>query len=402
MYENFYGLKEKPFNLTPDPDYLYMSPGHENVYNHLEYAIQESKGFVVVSGEVGAGKTTLINFLLRKVPQAIHVGIINNTLVQPQELLRMICQEFELEITNVEKSVLLTRFYNYLLESYSKRERVILIIDEAQNLPEKSLEEIRMLSNLEAEKDHLIQMILVGQPQLKEKLRRKSLEQFVQRVTVYCHLNALDRAQLDNYIRHRLTVAGAQNLDIFDSEALNAIFKHSLGIPRLINILCDSALVYGYADDVKIIGRELIDTVAQARNLGERADSQDSLPVEEKIIEAVTSDSLALLRQEFEGRFKMLEEKLASQEDMILNVSNRLESRQGQKDERDEIIIKLFKMVKKNLDRQAANLTAQLQEQRDSLSTMASRKKADKKQPIRLLQPQKGQDPDPAPLIDLG
>jgi general secretion pathway protein A len=395
MYESFYGLKEKPFNLTPDPDYLYMSPGHENVYNHLEYAIRESKGFVVVSGEVGAGKTTLINYLLRKIPQAIHVGIINNTLVQPQELLRMICQEFDLEINHDEKTVLLTRFYNYLLERYSKRERVILIIDEAQNLPEKSLEEIRMLSNLESEKDHLIQMILVGQPQLKEKLRRKSLEQFVQRVTVYCHLNALDRAQVDHYIRHRLSVAGAQNPDIFDPEARDAIFKHSFGIPRLINILCDSALVYGYADDVKMIGRELIDTVAQARNLGERGDSQDSLQdEEEKIIEAATSDSLALLRQELEGRFKMLEEKIASQEDRILNISKALESRQGQRDERDEIIIKLFRMMKKDLKRQANMLTARLQEQNNSLSTMVSREKANKIQPLTLLQPKK-QDPDP-------
>jgi len=395
MYESFYGLKEKPFNLTPDPDYLYMSPGHENVYNHLEYAIRESKGFVVVSGEVGAGKTTLINYLLRKIPQAIHVGIINNTLVQPQELLRMICQEFDLEINHDEKTVLLTRFYNYLLERYSKRERVILIIDEAQNLPEKSLEEIRMLSNLESEKDHLIQMILVGQPQLKEKLRRKSLEQFVQRVTVYCHLNALDRAQVDHYIRHRLSVAGAQNPDIFDPEARDAIFKHSFGIPRLINILCDSALVYGYADDVKMIGRELIDTVAQARNLGERGDSQDSLQdEEEKIIEAATSDSLALLRQELEGRFKMLEEKIASQEVRILNISKALESRQGQRDERDEIIIKLFRMMKKDLKRQANMLTARLQEQSNSLSTMVSREKANKIQPITLLQPKK-QDPDP-------
>jgi general secretion pathway protein A len=394
MYESFYGLKEKPFNLTPDPDYLYMSPGHENVYNHLEYAIQESKGFVVVSGEVGAGKTTLINYLLRKIPQAIHVGIINNTLVQPQELLRMICQEFDLEINHDEKTVLLTRFYNYLLESYSKRERVILIIDEAQNLPEKSLEEIRMLSNLEAEKDHLIQMILVGQPQLKEKLRRKSLEQFVQRVTVYCHLNALDRAQVDHYIRHRLTVAGAQDLDIFNPEARDEIFKHSLGIPRLINILCDSALVYGYADDVKIIGRELIDTVSQARNLGERGDSQDSLPEEEKIIEEETSGSLALLKQELEGRFKMLEEKIASQEDRILNISKGLESRQGQRDERDEIIIKLFGMMKKDLKRQAKILTVRLQAQSESLSTMVSKKKADKMQPLTLLQPKK-QDPDP-------
>jgi len=396
MYESFYGFKEKPFNLTPDPDYLYMSPGHENVLTHMEYAIQESKGFVVVTGEVGAGKTTLINYLLRKIPQAIQVGVINNTLVQPQELLRMICQEFDLEIATVDKTQLLTRFYNFLLEKYSKHERVILIIDEAQNLPEKTLEEIRMLSNLESEKEHLIQMILVGQPQLKEKLRRKSLEQFVQRVTVYCHLNALDKAQVEHYIRHRLTVAGAQNLDIFDSEALNAIFKHSSGIPRLINILCDSALVYGYADDVRIIGRELIETVAQARDLGEQADSSHSLPEEEKIFEAAPPDSLALLKQEvIEGRFKLLEEKLAAQEDRMLNIIKEVESLKGKRDEKDEIIIRLFRMMKKNLDRQISSVAAHLQEQGADYIEVVSKKTAKKKQPLILLRPKKPQEPDP-------
>jgi general secretion pathway protein A len=398
MYESFYGLKEKPFNLSPDPDYLYMSPGHENVYTHLEYAIQESKGFVVVSGEVGAGKTTLINYLLRKIPQAIQVGVINNTLVQPQELLRMICQEFDLEIANADKTALLNLFYNYLLEKYSKHQRVILIIDEAQNLPEKSLEEIRMLSNLESEKEHLIQMILVGQPQLKEKLRRKSLEQFVQRVNVYCHLDALDKGQVVHYIRHRLTVAGAQNLDIFDTEALDAIFKHSLGIPRLINILCDAALVYGYADDVKIIGRELIESVAQARNLGEKADSPHSLPEEEKIFEAATSDSLALLIQELVGRVQMLEEKFASHDDRILNFRKELDALNGKRDQRDEIIIKLFKMLKKSLDHRAESIVqaARLQEQGVALITVSS-KKSDKKKVLTLVRPQKSKDPDPTP-----
>jgi general secretion pathway protein A len=397
MYESFYGLREKPFNLSPDPDYLYMSPGHENVYTHMEYAVQESKGFVVVSGEVGAGKTTLINYLLRKIPQAIQVGVINNTLVQPQELLRMICQEFELDITDAEKTVLLNRFYNYLLEKYSKHERVILIIDEAQNLPEKSLEEIRMLSNLESEKEHLIQMLLVGQPQLRDKLRKKSMEQLFQRVTVACHLNALDMDQVYKYIHHRLTIAGAQNLDIFDPEAINAIFKHSLGIPRLINILCDSALVYGYADDVRIIGRELIDTVAQARSLGVREDSQESLPKEEKVIEEAPSDSLALLKQELiESRIKLLEEKLAALEDRILNINKEVAYLQKKRDEKDEIIIKLFRMMKKNMDRQISNVAAQLQEHGADYIEVVSRKTS-KKKPLILLKPNKPQEPDPKP-----
>jgi general secretion pathway protein A len=384
MYESFYGLKEKPFNLTPDPDYLYMSPGHENAYTHLEYAIQESKGFVVVTGEVGSGKTTLINYLLRKIPQAIHVGIINNTFVQPQELLKMICHEFEIQFEDSDKTVLLTRLYGYLLEQFSKRERVVLIIDEAQNLSEKTLEEIRMLSNLESEKHHLIQMILVGQPQLKEKLQRKSLEQFVQRVTVNCHLDALDKVEVENYIHHRLTVAGAQNLDLFDPEAIKAIYKHSLGIPRLINTLCDAAFVYGYADDIKVIGRDLIEAVAQARNLGAKGNGQDNtLPEEQERGAGVTPESQTWLLKELEGRIRALELQLASQGQNFLNIRKELEARNGRPDERDKIIIMLFRMLKKSMDRRA-NLAMKMVQIKDigaAKKRRASSKNTGPKQP---------------------
>lgn len=378
MYESFYGLREKPFNLTPDPDYLYMSSGHENVYSHLEYAIQESKGFVVVTGEVGSGKTTLINYLLRKIPQAIHVGIINNTFVQPPELLRMICNEFDIEIEDAEKTVLLTRFYNYLLGQYTKRERVILIIDEAQNLPERSLEEIRMLSNLESEKHHLIQMILVGQPQLKEKLHQKRLEQFVQRVTVYCHLGALDREEVQNYIHHRLGVAGAENLDVFDPEALEAIYKHSLGIPRLINTLCDAAFVYGYADDLKVIGRDLIEAVAQARNLGTKGNGQDAFSDEEEKQGNPASDPASRLLEEMQARMRTLEERLASQENETRNMTRELQARNGNREDLEKVFTKFFREMKKSYDSRAKlaakveHLQKQLAQKEKSPSRLSS------------------------------
>jgi general secretion pathway protein A len=350
MYEEFYGLKEKPFNLNPDPDYLYMSPGHENAYTHLEYAIQESKGFVVVTGEVGSGKTTLINYLLRKIPETVHVGIINNTFVDPQELLKMICQEYELEIGDSDKTVLLTRFYSYLIDQYSKKERVILIIDEAQNLPENSLEEIRMLSNLESEKHHLIQMILVGQPQLKEKLQRKSLEQFVQRVTVYCHLDGLDKVQVENYINHRLRVAGADHLDIFNSEAIKALYKHSMGIPRLINTLCDGAMVYGYADEVKVIGRDLIEAVSQARDLGGKTKEGEAIPAGKARAERTEPVPSTELVKELEDRISALEKKLAMQDENLMAVQSLLQTMNGQRDEKDKIIVKLIRMLKKSME----------------------------------------------------
>jgi general secretion pathway protein A len=371
MYESFYGLKEKPFNLTPDPDYLYMSPGHENAYTHLEYAIQESKGFVVVTGEVGSGKTTLINYLLRKIPQTIHVGIINNTFVQPQELLRMICLEFEIGLEDADKTVLLTKFYGYLLEQFSKRERVVLIIDEAQNLSDRTLEEIRMLSNLESEKQHLIQMILVGQPQLKGKLQRKRMEQFVQRVTVSCHLDALSKNQVEGYIRHRLTVAGAENLDLFDAEAIEAICKHSMGIPRLINMLCDSALVYGYADDVKVIGRDLVEAVAQARSLGVQEDTPASFPDDAK------AESVQGL-EELQNRMRALEERLASQENETRNIQRDLASRNGNREDLGKVFTKMFREMKKSydsrakLEAQVERLQEQLTEKEKSLRHLSS------------------------------
>ncbi len=178
MYESFYGLKEKPFNLLPDPDYLYMSQGHENAYTHLEYAVAENKGFAVITGEIGSGKTTLINFLLGKIQQDIRVGLINTTHVSPTHFIKMICQEYELKVDGRDKAEVLDLFHGFLLSQFSERKRVILIIDEAQNLTPKTMEEIRMLSNLEAEKHHLIQIVLAGQPDLRNRLQRKALEQF--------------------------------------------------------------------------------------------------------------------------------------------------------------------------------------------------------------------------------
>jgi general secretion pathway protein A len=353
MYESFYGLQEKPFNLNPDPDYFYMSPGHENVYAHLEYAIQESKGFVVVTGEVGSGKTTLINYLLCKIPETVHVGIINNTFVEPQELLKMICQEYELEIGASDKTVLLTRFYSYLIDQYSKKERVILIIDEAQNLPETSLEEIRMLSNLESEKHHLIQMILVGQPQLKEKLQKKSLEQFVQRVTVHCHLDGLDKGQVEHYIHHRLRVAGADQLDIFDPDAIQALYKYSQGIPRLINTLCDAAMVYGYADEVKVIGRDLIEAVAQARDFGGDSKEGETFRGEEVRSEGSGPLPVGDLAKEWGDRIGVLETKLAAQDETLKAIQRLLQTLNGHSEEKDRVIVDLIKMLKKNMENRA-------------------------------------------------
>ena len=351
MYESFYRLKEKPFNLTPDPDYVYMSPGHENAFTHLEYAIRESKGFVVITGEVGSGKTTLINFLLRQVPQEVNVGIINNTFIQPEELLKTISLEFEIPVDGADKSVLLTRLYGYLLEKFAKKERVVLIIDEAQNLPERTLEEIRMLSNLESEKHHLIQMILVGQPQLKDKLQKKSLEQFVQRVTVYCHLDALDKVEVNKYVHHRLEVAGAEDINIFDENAMRAVYKHSQGIPRLINIICDAALVYGYADDVTVIGRDIIEAVVEARKI-EKSERSEELEgaAEETAMRAAASQSAAEYGTSIERKLEEMQVRIAEMDAVVSKMKSEMDAFGSGQEKKDKMILKLLKMLKKNME----------------------------------------------------
>ncbi|MDY6953086.1 MAG: ATPase, T2SS/T4P/T4SS family, partial [Thermodesulfobacteriota bacterium] len=182
MYESFYGLKEKPFNITPDPDYFYMSQVHENAYTHLQYAIKENKGFVVITGEIGSGKTTLINLLLKNIEEDVLVGVISSATLLPEEFIKMACQELELGTEGMDKVEMVDALHQFLLKQFAEKKRVVLIIDEAQNLPLETIEEIRVLSNLDTEKDHLIQMILVGQPELKSKLQQRQLKQFVQRV----------------------------------------------------------------------------------------------------------------------------------------------------------------------------------------------------------------------------
>jgi len=357
MYESFYGLKENPFHLTPDPSYLFMSRGHEDAYTHLEYAILENKGFVVITGEIGSGKTTLINLLLSKIQQNIQVGVINQTLVQPTQFIKMICQEFELPTDSRDKAELLDLLHSFLLQQFARRKRVTLIIDEAQNLPNNTIEEIRMLSNLESEKHHLIQMMLVGQPELKYKLQQKSLEQFVQRVTVYCHLNGLDMDETSRYINHRLQVAGAEKQDIFTNEAIDVIHQYSRGIPRLINILCDAALVYGFADELKIIEKNVIEDVVTERRVGgifrdndpEGSNALPSLATNAKKLEPETGQS-----------FQSIESRLQLLEGLVTDITQRLNILFTRREQQDDRVLQLLKMLKQSTENRV-ELMAEIQ-----------------------------------------
>ena len=352
MYESFYSLKEKPFNLLPDPDYLYMSSGHENIFTHLEYAIAENKGFVVITGEVGSGKTTLINYLISKSLSGVEVGLINNTYIAPNQVIKSICREFELNTEGLDRDEMLDRFHDFLIERYAQAKRVILIFDEAQNLSIKTLEEIRMLSNLEAEKHHLIQIILSGQPELKARLRDNRLKQFVQRITVYCHLSGLSQAEVEKYIKYRLTVAGAKSPDIFVDGAIAAIAAYSKGIPRLINLTCDAALVYGYADNKKTINSAIVEEVIRERSGGgiftnESAGEQGLPP---------PASSLPVGQGASGERIDALEARIQNLETMFKSIDKRLHSLMNVRDEKDVVVLELFKMLKTNMENRYESL----------------------------------------------
>jgi len=264
MYESFYGLKEKPFSLLPDPAFLYLSKQHEMAMTLLEYSLQNQTGFCVVSGRAGTGKTTLLRQLLNRIGDDVSVGLISNTHHSFGELLRWILHAFSLEDSGKNRAELHQIFIDYLIRQYAKNQRTMLIIDEAQNMSSDSLEELRMLSNINSEKDLLLQVILVGQPPLREILRRPELEQFAQRVAVDYHLDSLGPEETKGYIRHRLLVAGGED-ELFTEDACDAVFVHSGGIPRLINLLCDISLVYAYAEQAAVVTGELVAQVISER-----------------------------------------------------------------------------------------------------------------------------------------
>ncbi|CAN5660672.1 hypothetical protein BH23ACI1_BH23ACI1_01400 [soil metagenome] len=249
MYERFYELRERPFALSPDPDYLYPSRVHREALDYLRYGLESQAGFVVITGEIGSGKTTLLQTLLRGIDNETTVGRIVNTMLEPRELLETIMIDFGLEPAGRSKPVMLRDLAQYLVDQRLAGRLVLLVIDEAQNLSLAALEELRMLSNLETEKSKLMQIVLVGQPNLRDKLSAPELEQLRQRITVSYHLDPLDAEETANYINHRLRLASLGTPLEFPRDVTEVIHARSRGVPRIINVICDAALVFGYAED---------------------------------------------------------------------------------------------------------------------------------------------------------
>jgi type II secretory pathway predicted ATPase ExeA len=267
MYESFYRFNEKPFSLLPDCGFLYLSGKHRMALTLLEYGLMNQAGFTVISGDIGTGKTTLIRQLLSNLDPAIRVGLISNTHQAFGDLMKWIALAFDLPHQDKNKVELYQDFMDFIIEEYAKGRRTVLIIDEAQNMSAETLEELRMLSNVNADKDQVLQIILIGQRELREKLQRPDLIQFAQRIGVDYHLEPLNEKETLDYIRHRCKTAGG-SVDLFSEEACQQVYRFTGGVPRLINLLCDTTLVYGYAEQREKIDAELVADVAQDKQKG--------------------------------------------------------------------------------------------------------------------------------------
>jgi general secretion pathway protein A len=262
MYAQHYGFREKPFALSPDPRYLFLSATHREVLGHLVYGIEQGEGFMAISGEVGTGKTTLCRTLLERLGSSCEIAFLFNPLLGPTDLIKAINAEFGLSTFGDSRTELLDVLNTFLLDRHAEGRRVLVIIDEAQNLPAETLEQLRLLSNLETHTAKLLQIVLIGQPELDAKLGAPGLRQLRQRISVWWQLGPLGRDETRAYVEHRLRVAGASE-PIFTPGALALIHRRARGVPRLVNLLCDRALLRGYAEGSRRIGRATVQAVAR-------------------------------------------------------------------------------------------------------------------------------------------
>ncbi|MBW2425201.1 MAG: AAA family ATPase, partial [Deltaproteobacteria bacterium] len=263
MYTAFYGLREKPFALSPDPRFLYLAGSHREALAHLLYGIEQGEGFIAVTGEVGTGKTTLCRTLLERLEGETEIAFLFNPSRTAHELLQSICAEFALPAEGLARRTLMSQLNTHLLDQKRKGRRVLLIVDEAQTLGENTLEQVRLLSNLETSREKLIQILLLGQPELDRKLDEPGLRQLRQRISVRWKLEPLGAQETRAYVRHRIAVAAGEPRELFSEAALREIHRRTGGVPRLVNQLCDRALLAGYAARAAQIGPALVRAAAR-------------------------------------------------------------------------------------------------------------------------------------------
>ncbi len=263
MYKNFYHLRENPFNITADPEFFFSSTRHNEAFNHLIYGIKERKGIMVLTGEIGTGKTTLCRNLLNRLDENVKTALILNPNFSETQLIQIVLKDLGITTKSTNKLALINILNDFLLEQSSFGNNVVIIVDESQNLKVSQLEQIRLLSNLETEKEKLLQIILVGQPELFDKLKLPTLRQLNQRISVRYHMMPLDQAEIREYIYHRLKVADATLQLNFTPDAIDAVYTHSQGTPRLINLICDRALLAGFVAETFLIDDKIVNKCAR-------------------------------------------------------------------------------------------------------------------------------------------
>ena len=283
MYEDYYGFTEKPFSLTPDPKYLFKSESHANAFELLQYAVRRREGFVVVTGDIGTGKTTLCRALLEEIDRNTFTALVLNPFLTEEDLLKLILQDFGVvsredvkrgRLANVSKQELIETIYDFLLGLLPLRASAVLIIDEAQNLPMAVLEQIRILSNLETDKDKLLQIVLVGQLNLNPLLKAPQMRQLDQRVSIRYQLRPLSRDEVAAYVSHRLNVAGGSASVTFQPKALDMVHRRSSGIPRLVNLVCDRSLLAAYSARTNRVSADIVHKAAESLELVDRRPSR--------------------------------------------------------------------------------------------------------------------------------
>lgn len=343
MYEAFFGLAVKPFELVPNPNFFYHSHSHRKALNYLKYGLRERAGFILLTGEVGSGKTTIIRDIIADMDSDVVLSMIFNTRVSTKQVLAMINEDFGLPVSGRDKVALLRELNDFLLDLHAQKKRPVVIIDEAQNLSAAALEEIRLLSNLEATDTKLLQIVMVGQPELKKTITRHELRQLRQRISVHCHLDPLSREETEDYVFHRLELAGNRNAVHWGGGTFDALYRYSHGIPRLINIFCDFILLAAFVEETRELNLELVEEVLgdtswdQDVRAHQLQEGQKPAMINQKILNRLNIheqkisqlDELAKFRDEFVARLQSLEELLkemqAHQQGRFSQVENDLE-----------------------------------------------------------------------------
>jgi general secretion pathway protein A len=327
MYTSYYGFREKPFKLVPDPRFLYLSEAHKVALSHLKFGIEDRNGFVVITGEVGSGKTLLLRVLMNDLPSSTQVARIINTNFNAKELLEHVLNEFGVEVQREKsKPKLLSMLTKVLVKAFSEEREAILVIDEAQNLSIDALEELRMISNLETNTEKLVQIVMVGQPQLRYKLNLPILEQLRQRITVQYHLGPLDDQETFAYVNHRLKVAAGKAVERFTPEALQQIYVYSGGIPRLINVVSDAALRLGYVEDVQMIDERILrDVIDELQEIGEQ---EGNVFPPRQVIASPLDQNAIELNKKFQSLYNDMQVVYANKEEDSLLFYERLLNRE--------------------------------------------------------------------------